>query len=103
LLGVPIRVTLGIPSSRAADARADAELQVGAGRWHGEFSPAVQADWAMSFGSLALCKPYVQAVHWVHASDEEAHQFPNCGLFDASGQPKAVLRQLQALRETHVR
>jgi hypothetical protein len=102
LLGVPLRVTLGYPSSSAADRKADPELGVTAGYWKDGVSPATQADWAASVGALALCKPYIKAVHWAHFSDAEAHQFPHCGLIDAKGKPKPALEQLRLLREKHL-
>jgi hypothetical protein len=103
LLGVPLRITLGFPSEATTDPRADPELRVAAGRWHGEFSPANQADWAAAFAALALCKPYVQAVHWVHLTDARPHLFPHCGLLDAHGNPKPALHQLRELRANHLR
>jgi hypothetical protein len=102
LLGVPLRVTLGYPSSDQADRDADPEMRVDAGRWGDGFTPATQADWAESFGALALCKPPVQGVQWTHLSDAEPHQFPHCGLLDAGGAPKPALARLRELRERHL-
>lgn len=102
LLGVPLRVTLGYPSSSAADPKADPELRVAAGRWHHGFTPETQEQWAASFGALALCKPYVQAMHWTHLADAGFHQFPHAGLIDASGNAKPALRKLRQLREQHL-
>jgi hypothetical protein len=103
LLGVPLQVTLGYPSAVEADAKADAEAQVGAGHWQSGFSPPSQAEWAAAFGALSLCKPYVRGVTWCHLSDAEPHPFPNCGLSDASGSPKPALQALRKLREEHLR
>jgi Glycosyl hydrolase family 10 len=102
LLGVPLHVTLGVPSSDAPDAMADPELSPSAGNWHGRISPDSQAEWAAAFAALAICKPYVQAVTWTHASDEEPHHFPNCGLLDGDGSAKPVVKELQLLREQHL-
>src|SRR5260370_15806929 len=44
LLGVPLRITLGFPSSSLPDANADPELRLDAGRWRGPFAPATQAQ-----------------------------------------------------------
>ena len=96
LLGVPLRVTLGYPSADGPDPAADPEMSVGAGFRRDGFSPAVQADWATAFASVALCKPTVQGVLWTHFSDAEPHQFPHCGLLDARGNARPVL---QGLRE----
>jgi hypothetical protein len=102
LLGVPLRVTLGYPSSSATDLKADPELRLAAGRWHRGFSPETQEEWAEAFTALALCKPYVQAVHWTHLTDGEFHQFPNSGLVNAVGVAKPALRKLGQLREQHL-
>jgi hypothetical protein len=103
VLGVPLRITLGYPSADSVDPNADPELGVGGGYWEGGFQSDVQAEWAASVAALSLCKPYVQAVQWVHACDSEAHQFPHCGLFDASDQPKPAIEELRQLRAQHLR
>ncbi len=103
LLGTPLSVTLGYPASPAPDPEGDPELLPGAGRWRGGFSPDSQADWANTFGSLALCKPYLQAVRWCHLSDAQPHQFPNCGLIAPDGAPRPALAVLRGLRERHLR
>jgi hypothetical protein len=103
LLGVPLQLTLGYPSSDSYEANADPALRVDAGHWHSGFSPELQADWLEAFGSLALCKPYVRGISWVHHSDAESHQFPHCGLIDANGVPKPALNRLRKLRELHLR
>jgi len=102
LLGVPLQVTLGYPSSTDPDPNSDTDLRVAAGHWHGGFNPGVQADWAQWFGALALCKPYVRGLTWTHLSDAEPHQFPNCGLVGANGIAKPALQRLRELREKHL-
>jgi len=103
LLGVPLQVTLGYPSTQATDPDADPEMQVRAGWWREPPSPASQADWARGFAELALCKPYVQAVNWCHFSDARPHLFPRCGLYDRDEQPLPALKALQALGDEHIR
>jgi hypothetical protein len=103
VLGVPLRVTLGYPSSREPDANAHPELDVAAGHWHGDINADAQANWAAGFTTLALAKHFVRGVHWVHLSDAEPHQFPHCGLFDAQDKPKPALHRLRELRENHLR
>jgi hypothetical protein len=102
LLGVPLRVTLGYPSSDGTDQDADPELRVAAGRWHAGFNPATQADWAEAFCNLALCKPFVQGVQWVQLSDVGPHPFPHCGLVDASGNLKPATQRIRDLRQKHL-
>lgn len=103
LLGVPLQVSLAYPSAAAADPLADPELRVGAGHWRGGFAPAVQADWAACYTSLAVCKPFVRSVFWTQLTDAQRHPLPHCGLIDADGNPKPALDRLIALREEHLR
>jgi hypothetical protein len=102
LLGVPLHVTLGYPSSPLSDPEGDPELSTGAGYWQSGFSPETQLAWAESLATLAMCKPFVQGVHWAHLSDNENHVFPNCGLIDRVGTAKPTMQFLRSLRETHL-
>ena len=102
LLGLPLRVTLGYPSSASADPLADPDFRVAAGHWRGGVSPQAQADWAAAFAALAVGKPFVQGVHWTHFSDAEPHTFPHAGLLDGQGQIKPALVPLRELREKHL-
>jgi hypothetical protein len=103
LLGTAIQVTLGYPSASGPDPSADATLHVGGGHWRGGFTPAGQADWAAAFTTLVVSKPYVQSVLWVHAGDQEPHQFPHCGLIDAGGASKPALQRIAEVRQKHLR
>jgi hypothetical protein len=103
LLGLPLRVTLGYPSSPSADPLADPDFRTDAGHWRGGFSPEAQADWARAFAALAVYKPYTQAVHWTHFDDAEPHTFPHAGLIGAGGTVKPALAALRELREAHLR
>lgn len=101
-LGMPLQVTLGYPSAPSKEGLADPDLRAGAGHWRSGFSPEVQAEWAAAFAGLCLCKPYVRSIVWCHFADNQAHQFPHCGLVDAQGQVKPALQQLAALRAQHL-
>jgi hypothetical protein len=103
ILGVPLRVTMGYPSASGPDPLAHSDLSVSAGSWQHGFSLASQAEWAASFAALALCKPSVRGVQWIHLSDAKPHIFPYCGLFDGKDEPKPVLPVLRDLREKHLR
>jgi hypothetical protein len=85
------------------DHDADPELKVAAGRWGDGFTLEAQARWTRTFAALAVCKPFVQSVQWIHWSDAEPHQFPHSGMVDSQGQPKPALEQLRLLREEHLR
>jgi hypothetical protein len=103
LLGVPLQITLGLPSSAGADPLASPGLAVDAGVWRDGFTPEVRAQWAQAFGQLAVCKPAVRSVLWTHLSDAEPHLFPSCGLVDSAGAVKPALEQLAQLRAAHLR
>jgi hypothetical protein len=103
LLGVPIQVTLGYPSSAVAAEHADPDQRVNLGYWRGGYFEETQADWASAFTALALCKPYVRTVQWTHWSDAQPHAFPNCGLVDAQGREKPALQALTKLRGEHLK
>jgi hypothetical protein len=103
LLGVPLRLTLGYPSSANADADADPDLRVEGGHWGSGFTSEVQATWAADVTPLVLCKPYVQGVQWTHFRDAEPHQYPHCGLVDRRDNVKPALQKLRELREAHLK
>jgi hypothetical protein len=103
LLGTSIQVTLGYPSAKGPDPAADPTLHVGGGHWRDGFNPTAQADWAAAFTMLAVSKPSVQSVQWVHAADNEPHQFPHCGLLDATGASKPALQRIAEVRQKHLR
>jgi hypothetical protein len=102
ILGVPLQVTMGYPSSRGIDPLADPHQQIAAGRWHAGFTPDVQADFATNFAGLALCKPMVRQVSWASFSDAVPHQLPHGGVVDAQGRSKPALDRLHALRTAHL-
>jgi hypothetical protein len=103
LLQVPLRVTLGYPSSAAADPEADPELTIASGHWGEGFTPEVQGRWAAAFAALALSKTRVRSVQWAHFLDAEPHQFRHAGLVDAHGKVKPALHALRGLREKYLR
>src|SRR5437763_2709080 len=82
MLGTPLQVSLGYPSSAAADPLGDPALTAGAGHWRGGFTPAAQADWAADFAAVAVCKPFVRSAYWCQLTAAEGNQFPHCGRLD---------------------
>lgn len=103
LLGLPLRTTLGYPSSSQSDADADPDLRVEGGHWDEGFTAEVQAEWAAEVTALVLCKPYVQGIQWAHFRDTQPHQFPHCGVLDGRDQLKPAFQKLRELRETHLK
>jgi hypothetical protein len=103
LLGVPVHVSLGYPSSAALDAKADSgRSPEAAGRWR-DFSLSAQAEWADVFAGLATCKSYVSSVVWDHLLDADVHRLPNAGLVDGTGAIKPAFDRLRALRQDYLR
>ena len=103
LLGVPVQVTLAYPSSKAPESLAEPSQKVGGGYWRSGFSEEVQAEWAASFATVALCKPFVRAASWAHLNDGVTHQFPHCGLLDPAGRAKPAFDQLRMLRDRYLK
>jgi hypothetical protein len=103
MLGLPLEVVLGLPSSADPDPRAAAHGQeVWLPGWPGAPTPDAQAAWGESVARLALALPQVRAVTWDHWTDAEAHVTPNGGLLDAAGHPKPLLDRFRALRAAHL-
>ena len=94
VLGMPLYVTLCVPSSDQPDAlaRRRAKCLIGGG------PVASQEAWIADFIPLILAKPYVRGVFWNQLSDGRPHDFPNGGLFNRQGRPKNALAALAAVR-----
>ncbi len=101
LLGHPLHVSLGCPSASRPDALADPEYRFAEDAAPG-WTPESQADWTERIAGLALCKPFVFGVDWIHWNDAGPHSFPNSGLLDGSGVPKPALEHLHRFRGRHL-
>lgn len=97
--GLPLHITLGYPGERAENDHSSSELDIRAGYWRNGINSETQAEWATEFLSLAICKPFVRSVQWVQFSDQNPHQFPNCGLIAPSGTPRPVAASLRKIRD----
>ena len=58
LLGLPLRVTLGYPSSPRPDPLADPEMRIDAGRWREGFTPPMQGEWAAQLGGSRVVQAF---------------------------------------------
>lgn len=104
VFGLPLELTLSLPSSGQPDPAAEAHGQsVWGPGWRAGPSPEGQAEWGASFAALGLCTPHVRAVTWDHWSDADPHLTPSGGLIDAAGRPKPLLSRLRSLRTAHLR
>ncbi|MBN8628133.1 MAG: hypothetical protein J0M17_21855 [Planctomycetes bacterium] len=102
LLGVPLYIFLAAPSAESDDARVDSKAVPVEGAWPGGWTPEGQADWVRAVVPMLLAKPSVQGIAWQQFRDDEPHELPHAGLFDAAGRPKPVLSALTTLRGEHL-
>jgi endo-1,4-beta-xylanase len=94
-LGKPIHITeLGVSSSTKIDD--NAFLGEPWGRWRGEWSEEVQADWIEQFYTLCYSKSYIQAISWWDLSDR-GNFWPHGGLVHKDMTPKLGYQRLQTL------
>jgi hypothetical protein len=99
LLGVPLFVTLCVPSSSEEDPLARRRTRLPPGTW----TAKGQAAWVARYVPLLLAKPYLHGLFWNQLHDSEPHDFPYGGLFDLERRAKPTLAQLASIRQTHLR
>jgi hypothetical protein len=98
LLGLPLFVSLTVPSGDHDDPRARRRVSLPPGSW----TAKRQQAWVARYVPLILAKPFVQGVIWNQLYDSQPHEFPHGGLFDEQDQPKPALDTLAAIRQGHV-
>ncbi|MHC4176945.1 MAG: hypothetical protein ACYSWU_05535, partial [Planctomycetota bacterium] len=98
LLGLPLFVSLVVPSADGDDPLAQRRVQLPPNGW----TASVQQSWVARYVPLILSKPFVQGVIWNQLYDSQPHEFPHGGLFDEQDQPKPALDSLAAIRQAHV-
>ena len=99
VLGVPLYISLCVPSESHADPLALKQSRAP----DGSCSPKTQLAWIQHYVPLLLAKPYVHGVLWNQLRDAEPHDFPHGGLFDLRRHPKPALRQLASIRTAHLK
>jgi len=99
LLGLPLVISLVVPSAGHEDRLAQRRDQTLPGDW----TAATQQAWIARHLPLILAKPYVHGIVWSQLRDDHAHELAHGGLLDARGQPKPALRTLAGLRQTHLK
>ncbi|MFV2067038.1 MAG: endo-1,4-beta-xylanase, partial [Pirellulales bacterium] len=107
LLGLPLLITLVVPSSSADDPQAVADR-------HGEPprvcfgadrelpSPASQQAWIARYIPLMLAKNGIQLIVWNQLDDRQPHGFPHGGLVDSTGRVKLALATLSDIRKEYL-
>jgi len=94
-LGVPLYVSLAVPSAEHADPLARRpDRPIEAGR-----TPKTQQAWVTRYLPMILAKPYVHGVFWSQLHDGAPHDFAHGGLFDFHRRAKPVLQSLAGMHE----
>lgn len=97
-LGKPIHITeLGISSATTIDE--SAYLKEPTGRWRGDWSEAIQADWVEQFYTLCYSKSDIKAISWWDLTDK-GNFWPHGGLVNQDMTPKLAYQRLKNLLET---
>ena len=99
LLGLPLMISMTIPSGDGDDPQAQRRIKIPSGSW----SPESQQAWIARYVPLMLAKPSVQAVFWSQLRDSVPHDLPNAGIWSDRRQPKPALRTLAAIRAAWLR
>lgn len=101
-LGLPLLVSLTVPSSTADDPKARIAAKPLNYSDAPELTPDAQRTWVDSYLRVMLGKQPLQGIVWNQLLDSQPHALAHGGLFDAQDRPKPVLEVLQALRRQHL-
>lgn len=97
-LGIPLYVTLAVPSRTETEPQENGDLEVPDGSpWRMPWSDAAQAHWIEEFVPLFMAKQAVVGVFWAEFTDGAGRRYPGAGLVDESGVPKPAFRSLKAI------
>ena len=98
MLGLPLLVSLVVPSGSGKDPLARLKPQPVPAGW----TPELQEQWTRHYVPLILSKPAVQAIIWNQLRDDEPHDLAHGGLIDRQGRPKPAMAQLAGIRKQHL-
>jgi hypothetical protein len=102
LLGLPLVVSLAVPSSDGEDPLASSPAKVISNDPEGGPTPQSQNTWVEKVVPLLLAKQCVQGIIWNQLNDASPHELPHGGLFDGQGVAKPVLHTLTGIRQKHL-
>jgi hypothetical protein len=100
--GLPLYLSLALPSASVDDPKAQLPAKVRPGRDPAGWTADEQCDWTQRLVALAVAKPAVSAVFWNQWRDDERHDFPHGGLHDQQGKEKPALTWLRRFRRRHL-
>jgi hypothetical protein len=96
-LGLPLHLMLVYPSSTQPDAKSRSTSMPPPNEQ--VWNPDAQAAWLKRTLPLLMAKSYVSTITLGQLSDAEMHDYPNGGLFDATGAAKPAFLSLVNLRK----
>ncbi|MFQ5733044.1 MAG: endo-1,4-beta-xylanase [Planctomycetaceae bacterium] len=98
-LGIPLYVTLAVPSAVADEfEHFEGDLEVPAvATWKARWSDDAQARWLEENVPLLMAKEPVVGIVWSHFSDAGVHRYPTAGLLREDGSPKPALERLKTI------
>lgn len=102
LLGLPLVVFLTVPSSDQKDFGAHKPSQSLNSLTDERLSGETQRVLVQQLISLLLTKQSVHGIVWNQLDDQQPHEFPYGGLYDAAGNTKPLLDTLISIRQEHL-
>ncbi len=101
-LGLPLLIFLTVPSSDETDAHARRQANVVSNTFPGGVSLESQQETVRDILPLLLSKQSVHAVVWNQMCDDQPHDFPHGGMFDAEKNAKPALQMISQVRQKHL-
>ncbi len=98
LLNVPLHLWMAFPSADGPDPNAEPGIRVETTQWPTTPTESSQAAWGAKWIAMAVAKPFVRTVSWLHASDAMPHIYPHGGLVRPNLTAKPLVSWLQSLR-----
>jgi hypothetical protein len=101
-LGLPLLVSLTVPSASTPDPRARRKSQVIQYSPGESLTPATQRAWGEQILPMLLAKQAVQGILWNQLLDSQPHALRHGGLYDDHDQAKPIVELLQRLRRENL-
>lgn len=100
-LGLPLLVSLTVPSAAGTDSRAWSKSLV-ATEQPATVHPQYQQEIVEKLIPLLLAKTAIHGVIWNQVFDSDPHPFPHGGLFDPENQSKPALATISEIRRDYL-
>jgi hypothetical protein len=100
-LGLPLLVSLTVPSAAGTDSRAWSKSLV-ATEQPATVHPQYQQEIVEKLIPLLLAKTAIHGVIWNQVFDSDPHPFPHGGLFDPENQSKPALATISGIRRDYL-